>query len=156
MTTENRVQLANESIQHLTNAILTNGVTKEKIEDLANMLADSATNPKNAWVMLNVIDSLVTATKDALKEKAMKDVENTLESQRKIGNIRYDMQTRTTINYGESEICKSIEANLKAEKTIIKKKVDEAIVHLEETGEAVFVPVSYTRTKYLKVTLPKD
>ena len=156
MTTENRVQLANESIQHLTNAILTNGVTKEKIEDLANMLADSATNPKNAWVMLNVIDSLVTATKDALKEKAMKDVENTPESQRKIGNIRYDMQTRTTINYGESEICKSIEANLKAEKTIIKKKVDEAIVHLEETGEAVFVPVSYTRTKYLKVTLPKD
>lgn len=156
MTKEDRVEVASKSLQHLTNTILTGGVTKKNIKEFADSLVAKSTNKKQAWAMTKIVEELLKQIQASLNGNVIKEVMQTPESQRRIGNIKYDVYTRVTPNYEEDPGYKDINNKLKSKRSEIKKQVDETIKHLKETGEMIKSPVTYKETPYVRVNIPNE
>lgn len=150
------LQSASDNLKGLSQLFPSNQVTKATIDEFATKLVKSFDNPLMAAVKIKIISELADSIKSKLEDKLFDQISNIPESERRVGNIRFTKMERTTIKYNDDNQVKDMERQIKDRKKVIKAKMEEGFKHIEETGEIINLPVSYSKTSYLKWDIPKD
>jgi len=139
-----------KNLESLLIAIDIDSTSKVKIKELGQAIGQSIKDPVRAHVGLVPLMKLMEAIKEELDKTAVELAENTPESLRSFGLVKYDVRTRININYDDDPTCAEIKKSHYSAKELVKAEVNLAIKKKEDH------PLLKPSTKYIVVSIPKE